>query len=363
MRDPFAWSFSVGALFGINIRIHVVMPIVLIALPLRPLFATNLYYPGTWLDVLQILIILFISVFLHEMGHCFAARSVDGDPREILIWPLGGLASLRVPNTAHAHLISTLGGPMVNVALCLAAVIALAFAVDPSYQPPWNPFVVPQRVNADGAVEIYRWFGTLNADNKIVPDQVTAFAPILLARIFYVNWTLALLNLLVLAFPLDGGKILQAVLWRYIGFRRATQNTIYSSVTVLFILAIVAIVTAEPLVLFLAGMVFAGVYNEWRALEGDADDNPFGYDFSQGYTSLEREEAPPPPPRKKKLNFFQRWLQRRAQLKLQREQEQQEADERRMDELLDKLHQSGKDALTDEEHRFMKRFSERYRKS
>ncbi len=37
--------------------------------------------------------LLFVSVLLHEFGHCFAARWVDGDATEIMIWPLGGLAS------------------------------------------------------------------------------------------------------------------------------------------------------------------------------------------------------------------------------------------------------------------------------
>ena len=62
---------------------------------------------------------------------------------------------------------------------------------------------------------------------------------------------------------------------------------------------------------------------------------------------------------KKRQNFIQRWLQRRASRKMQREQERQEADEQRMDELLQKILALGKNSLTDEEQRFMKRLADK----
>ena len=71
--------------------------------------------------------------------------------------------------------------------------------------------------------------------------------------------------------------------------------------------------------------------------------------------------APPPKPREKKLSFWQRWLQRRAERKRQRDMEQQLAEESRMDELLDKIGRLGKESLTTEERRFMDRVSARYR--
>ena len=70
-------------------------------------------------DVAVILGLMFLSVLLHEFGHCFAARRVDGDADEILLWPLGGLARCDVPNTAWANFILAAGGPAVNLVLCL----------------------------------------------------------------------------------------------------------------------------------------------------------------------------------------------------------------------------------------------------
>ena len=89
----------------------------------------------------------------------------------------------------------------------------------------------------------------------------------------------------------------------------------------------------------------------------------FGYDFSQGYTSLEGSEpggAPAAPPQPK-LSWWQRWQQQRALKRAQREQEQREAEERRMDELLEKISTQGMGSLTDEERRFMKQFSDKYK--
>jgi hypothetical protein len=110
----------------------------------------------------------------------------------------------------------------------------------------------------------------------------------------------------------------------------------------------------------LAFFIFFSCRNQWVLLETGGEDSLFGYDFSQGYTSLERDQAPAAPPRRR-TGWWKRWLQKRAAQKLQREQETREAEERRLDELLDKVHREGQGALTDEERRFMKRVSDRYR--
>ena len=60
-------------------------------------------------------------------------------------------------------------------------------------------------------------------------------------------------------------------------------------------------------------------------------------------------------------NVFQRWLQRRAARKAQREVELREAEDRRMDELLEKVQRDGLQSLSEEERRFLTRVSARYR--
>jgi hypothetical protein len=178
------------------------------------------------------------------------------------------------------------------------------------------------------------------------------------AQFFWVNWFGFLLNVLMCGFPLDGGRMLQAALWPRLGYRSAMRVAIIVGFVVMFIAAVYAFVNNELLVLGLALTIYVSCKQEWITLDMGGEESLFGYDFSQGYTSLERDQPPPQQQRKKRPNFFQRWLQRRAAKKMQRQQEQQEADERRMDELLDKIAREGIQALTDEENRFLKRVAE-----
>ena len=112
--------------------------------------------------------------------------------------------------------------------------------------------------------------------------------------------------------------------------------------------------------LCLALFIYIACQRQWIMLETGGEEGLFGYDFSQGYTSLERDQIQAAPP-VRKVSWWRRWLQRRAARRMQRELEQREAEERRLDELLDKLHRQGRGSLTDEEQRFMKRVSDRYR--
>ncbi len=61
--------------------------------------------------------VVFGIVLLHEFGHCFACRAVGGQANHIVLWPLGGLAFCAPPMERFAHLVTTAGGPLVNVIL------------------------------------------------------------------------------------------------------------------------------------------------------------------------------------------------------------------------------------------------------
>jgi Zn-dependent protease len=355
MRDPSYWSIPLGRLFGITIRVHLLFPLVVLGLILRVAYQTKPepFPPGAWIDVTVFCALLFGSVLLHEFGHCFGARAVNGDASEVLLWPLGGLASVEVPHTPGANFLTALAGPAVNLGLCIVCALLLAFAVDPALQPPWSPLWGFVRSSAAGDVRLYTWAGA-------AVDTASPW-PLFLSRLFFANWLLFLLNVLLPGFPLDGGRMLQSALWRYLGYRQAMVVAIIAGFVCVFVVALGAIVANELLPLFLAGFIFIACKMQWVMLETGGEDSLFGYDFSQGYTSLERDERVQSSPPKRRTSWWKRWLQKRAAQKLQREQETREAEERRMDELLEKVHREGKAALTDEERRFMKRVSDRYR--
>jgi hypothetical protein len=101
------------------------------------------------------------------------------------------------------------------------------------------------------------------------------------------------------------------------------------------------------------------LYSSWLRLHAlEVEEGVYG-DFSQGYSSLERDD--PPPARPRKPNPLKRWLQARAARRIQREVELRQREDERMDQLLEKIAKFGKEALTDEERRFMERVSARYR--
>jgi Zn-dependent protease len=350
MRDPFSWSFPIGRLFGVTIKIHILFPVVALGIILRAGMQKDVV-PGSWIDVSMVMGLLFVSVMLHEFGHCFGARLMEGDANEILIWPLGGLAYATVPHTPRANFVMVACGPLTNLLLCVISAGLLAVAVEPALQPVWDPFAIICRQHANGGMYLQGWDGR--------EHFVTNLGALVLTRFFWVNWVLLLLNVLVLGYPLDGGRMLQCVLWPRLGYEQATRWAVFIGFFFVFVMIIASLAMNEVLPLCLAVLIFASCRQQLIILETGGEESVFGYDFSQGYTSLERDQ--PPPPRKRRLNFWQRWLQRRAARKLQRELETREAEERRMDELLDKIQREGKQSLTDEEHRFLKRVADKYR--
>jgi len=148
-------------------------------------------------------------------------------------------------------------------------------------------------------------------------------------------------------------------LWPSLGYRQATLFVIYSGFVFTVLVGLISIIYEEILLFCLALFIYVTCRQQWILLETGGEDSVFGYDFSQGYTSLERDQ--PARPRRRRPNFWQRWRQQRAARKMQREAEVREAEERRMDELLEKVQREGLRALTDEERRFLKRVSDKYR--
>ena len=360
MRDPFAWSFPVGRVFGITIRIHILFPLVAAGLIMREA-ADKDGKPGVWIDATVVAGMFLLSVLLHEFGHCFTARSVGGDASEVLLWPLGGLATVDVPHSPRANSLTAAGGPLVNLFLSSVASLVLIFAFDPGWRPAVNPFSWYPYTGLSGDNKVTAVAGKLfmwHSDGS--PDFVDRFSPVaLVAQFFWVNWVLFLFNIILVGFPFDSGRMLQSALWPYFGYRQATVYAVFSGFFVMFVVLFVALFTNQVLLIFLAFYIYTSCTQQWMMLEHGGDDSLFGYDFSQGYTSLEKEA--PAQPRTRQPNFFQRWRQRRAARKLLREQQRQEEEELRMDQLLEKIQQYGKDSLTDEEHRFLKKVADRFR--
>src|SRR5262249_26817648 len=372
MNDPFAWSLPLGRLFGVTVRVHWLFPFIAIGYVLHVAWGKTMLpgtddgtgtwgrYPnGAWVDACVFMLLLFFSVVLEERVHGSAAGGGAGGAGGVLLGPLGGLATAGVPPRPGPHFLPAAAGPATNVGLAILCVLVLLCMGENSVQPAWNPLPgfgdsFPMR-NADGMVRLVRWSGEVKEFHWLQPN-------VWLVRFFWINYFMAVLNVVLCGFPLDGGRMLQSALWPSLGYRQSMLFAIFVGFAIVFVVGLYAIILNSVMSLCLALFIYVSCQRQWVLLETGEGEGVFGYDFSQGYTSLERDQAQAAPaPAKPKQSWWRRWLQKRAQKRLQREIEQREADEKRMDELLQKLHKQGRQALTDEEQRFMKRVSDRYR--
>jgi len=325
-HNPLFWSFGAGTWFGVHLRISWLMPLLLGFF----LYKFQLRLGGSLFGV------LFISVLLHEIGHILAARATDGSGDEILIWPLGGLAFVET-SSPRAQAITAAAGPLVNLLLCgLFLPFVLASG---SVSHVFNPLVMPFSPEQFGR-------------NAISDLQLLTF---------WFNWMLLLANL-VPAFPLDGGQILRSVLTARMGMGMGTEVAIRIAYAVAVVLAVVDLVFFDHvLLLTLSFVIIVLALQEQYQLQATEsyDDSFMGYDFSQGYTSLERSEAANKP--KRRAGLLARWLARRRAGKQQRLQEQAQQTEQQLDAILAKVHERGLTSLTLAEKRLLKRASNRYR--
>jgi hypothetical protein len=267
----------------------------------------------------------------------------------VQLWPLGNLAGPSLAPRTSEHFLVAMAGPLTSGAIAVATAIGLHAA---GAQFVWSPFG-----NPDGDAGAPRIAG------GPVPVFGTRW---LLGWFGYLNWILTLANLLP-ALPFDGGRIVRALHGSTSAVSTRDNTLTFGLARACTIILVaaglirLAMVRADGLTLIGLGLlVELLVRAETRMLEegGYLDQGIFGYDFSEGYTSLESSAAKVRPSRESALK---RWRRRRSELRRQRRLAREIAEERRMDEILEKLHREGRGALTDEEHRFLVRVSARYR--
>ncbi len=370
MHDPMKWALPLYRAFGIAVKVHLLFFLITIPMFLRLMSETKGVF--WWFDLFMLSVgLVFGIVLLHEYGHCFAARKVGGDASEILIWPLGGLAYVEVPHAPKPHFLVAAAGPAVNVVICLICAVAfLAGGYSPlkAFNPFGDPYRTPTYHLADGQTHtsIYGAMVLLPAVVEggeptviILEDRVQLPVWVVWTwRACWMSWWLFLFNVLIPAFPMDGGRMLHSILWARSDYRTATITACYVGYGAAAIMLGISLFANETILIGLALFIALNCYRT-MSLETESERGAFGYDFSQGYTSLERDD--PPPPRPKRKNFIKRWLDARKVRKIQREHEQRAQDDERMDQLLEKINNQGKNSLTDEERKFMERVSARYR--
>jgi Zn-dependent protease len=216
-----SWSLPIFRIAGIQLRIHITFLLLIAWLAFG-------YYTqgGSAVAASRVIfvLLLFLCVVLHEFGHAFAAKAFGINTPDITLLPIGGVARLeRMPEEPVQELIIAVAGPLVNV------VIALGLFVAGGSQVLLNP------ASLEG--------GTL------------------VAQLFVINIMLVLFNLLP-AFPMDGGRVLRALLATRLSYARATQVAATVGQGFAFIFGFMGLFGPNPFLLFIALFVYIGASQE-----------------------------------------------------------------------------------------------------
>jgi Zn-dependent protease len=216
------WSWNLGRLAGIQLKVHATF---LLILGWVALAHASQGLTGVVAGLLFILT-LFGCVILHELGHALTARRYGIGTKDITLLPIGGVARLeRMPEEPRQELAVALAGPAVNVVIAGLLYVWLIGTGG------WQPL------------------GQLNVTSG-------SFAE----RIMIVNVFLAAFNLLP-AFPMDGGRVLRALLATRMEYTRATQIAagIGQGMALLFGFAGLFL---NPFLIFIALFVWIGAAQE-----------------------------------------------------------------------------------------------------
>ncbi len=170
---------------------------------------------------------LFGIVLLHEFGHSLACRSVGGRAEKITLFPLGGIAYVQPPHRPGAVLWSIAAGPLVNVLLIPVSAIAWVYLI-----------------------------GDTPGDQWTVTQQVVE-------HLAYVNVILLIFNMLPI-YPLDGGQIVQALLWFMVGYRRSLFAVAVFGMAAAGVLGLWALMNGRIYMILMAG--FMGM-QAWRGYQ------------------------------------------------------------------------------------------------
>jgi Zn-dependent protease/CBS domain-containing protein len=218
------WQWKLGRFADIDVFVHATF-VLLIAW----VGYSHWLLRQNWSDVLtgiMFILALFLCVVLHEYGHALTARRYGIKTRDITLYPIGGVARLeRMPDNPIEELWVALMGPAVNV------VIAAAL------------------------------FAYLFLTGGLVPlNQLTIASGSFVQRLMVLNIWLVLFNLIP-AFPMDGGRVLRAILAMRMEYVRATQVAANIGQGIAFIFGFIGLFT-NPFLLFIALFVWIGASQE-----------------------------------------------------------------------------------------------------
>ena len=231
-------SFKIATVRGIDIKIHVTFFLILIYAAI--VFGSDGRGMNGALFGIVATLLLFGCVVLHELGHSIVAQRYGIPVRDITLWPIGGVARLeRIPDKPAQEFWIAIAGPAVNV-----AIVGVVFVLG-------------------------RALASLEAgfDLGALERGMLQLAPAsLLAYLFTTNLFLAVFNLIP-AFPMDGGRILRALLATRIQYTRATAIAVGIGQSLALLAGFFGFLTGQLNLVLIAIFVFMGAGSEAQMVQ------------------------------------------------------------------------------------------------
>lgn len=223
-----SWSYRIARVSGIDIKVHATFAVILVLGGLD--WGTRHGLPGAAFGVL-LMLALFACVTLHELGHSLVAQRYRIPVREIVLLPIGGVAMLaRLPENPRQELAIAAAGPAVNVVIAAVLFLVSGFG---------------------GALGVLDGHGLVEGMTH-APNLSTFLAWMLAA-----NVTLVAFNLIP-AFPLDGGRMLRAVLAMFTDWARATRIAALIGQGFAVVLGVLGVLSGNFLLALIAVFIFFG---------------------------------------------------------------------------------------------------------
>lgn len=283
----------------------------------------HLEWPVSALCVLS----LTLAQLIHTMGHCLAVRWLDLRCETLVIWPAGETSQFSLPLSERNQLIFAVSGPLANMLACLL--------MSPSLQD------IPHAWSV-----LKFWTFPLTSPVPWSPDSF-------LMLVVWTNWLLFVINLFP-AYPLDGSWILHALLSHGSWSQRMSHYVWQSCWITACVSTLVGLAIQSVWLVALSGVLVAVYLRSLCDLGGEPqEDRGFPqYDFSAGYTSLERSSD--------ELDEMSCQDHHDHDEEL-RESKSNQLWEEQLDALLAKVHEYGLQSLTLYERRLLQKFSREFR--
>jgi len=225
---------------GIRVKMHITFPLILVlaAVQFGFLNARRFSPSGAALGVV-VTLLLFVCVVIHELSHSLVAIRMGFPVHNIVLLPLGGVAQIeRMPERPAQEFLMAIAGPLSNVVIAIVLILAsLSLPVDLG-RSLWKLLINPARLN---------W-------NDVIPYLIIT------------NLGLAAFNLIP-AFPMDGGRVLRALLAAIMPYARATALAVSVGQGLAWVLGLLGLLTGNLIWILIAIFVYSGAAQEGRMLQ------------------------------------------------------------------------------------------------